>query len=110
MSLSDEEQRLLAQLEASLAADDPQLARTMRGTVPRQIRRHVALASVLVFLLGLAALVAGVEIHPLLGVLGYVLMVGALVKGRESVQATPSSEGLRVEQATRPRRTREDLR
>ena len=78
--------------------------------MPFPPRRHALRLAGASALLGLAALVAGVEIHPLLGVLGYVLMVGALVKGRESVQATPSSEGLRVEQATRPRRTREDLR
>lgn len=32
MALSDEEQRLLDQMEAALAAEDPKLANTLRGT------------------------------------------------------------------------------
>lgn len=109
MSLSDEEQRLLAQLEASLAADDPHLARTMRGSAPRQVRHHLAIGCVLAFLLGLAGLVAGVEIHPLIGVLGYVLMVGAVVMGRESVQPAQQAGTARHDVPSRPR-SREDLR
>lgn len=102
MPLSDEEQRMLAQLEASLAADDPHLARTMRGAnAPRKIRHHVALACVLAFVLGLAGLVAGVEVHPVIGVLGFLLMLGSVVVGRDSVEPAQRPSNVRMEAGRR---------
>ena len=45
MALSDEEQRLLEQMEAALAAEDPKLVNTLRGTGARRVhRRRAALA------------------------------------------------------------------
>ena len=38
MPLSEHEQRLLDELEASLSADDPRLATVLRGTQPLRLR------------------------------------------------------------------------
>ena len=78
MALSDEEQRLLEQMEAALAAEDPKLVNTLRGTGRRVHRRRAALAGV-GFFAGLGLLIAGMSINPFLSVLGFVIMVAAAV-------------------------------
>ncbi|GAA2100990.1 hypothetical protein GCM10009841_16340 [Microlunatus panaciterrae] len=79
MALSEEEQRLLAQMEAALAAEDPKLVNTLRGTGVRRVhRRRAALAGV-AFFAGLALLIAGMSTYLFLSVLGFVLMVAAAV-------------------------------
>ena len=79
MALSDEEQRLLAQMEAALAAEDPKLVNTLRGTGVRRVhRRRAALAGV-GFFAGLALLVAGMSTYLILSVIGFVLMVASAV-------------------------------
>lgn len=80
MALSEEEQKLLAQLEASLAAEDPKLASALRGSGERRLhRRHATLAG-LAFVAGLAALVGGMQVHPAVSVVGFLFMlVGAVV-------------------------------
>lgn len=80
MALSEEEQRLLDQMEAALAADDPKLANTLRGTANRWQRRRAVLAG-LGFLVGLGCLVGGMQVHPVLSVAGFVVMVAATVLG-----------------------------
>lgn len=79
MALSDEEQRLLEQMEAALAAEDPKLVNALRGTSARKVhRRRAALAGV-GFFAGLGLLIAGISINPFLSVLGFVIMVAAAV-------------------------------
>ncbi len=79
MALSDEEQRLLEQMEAALAAEDPKLVNALRGTSTRRVhRRRAALAGV-GFFVGLGLLIAGISINPFLSVLGFVIMVAAAV-------------------------------
>jgi Flp pilus assembly protein TadB len=79
--LSEHEQRLFEQIERSLA-EDTKFASAVRSTDPRfHARRRVVLAVILV-LLGLAVLIYGVVIQvPLLGVAGFVVMLGAAVFG-----------------------------
>ena len=79
MALSDEEQRLLEQMEAALAAEDPKLVNALRGTSVRRVhRRRAALAGV-GFFAGLGLLIAGISVNPFLSVLGFVIMVAAAV-------------------------------
>jgi hypothetical protein len=79
VALSDEEQRLLDQMEAALAAEDPKLVNALRGTGMRRVhRRRAALAGV-GFFAGLALLVVGMSTELFLSVLGFVLMVAAAV-------------------------------
>jgi hypothetical protein len=85
MALSEEEQRLLEQMEAALAAEDPRLANALRGRQRRWYRRRVVVACA-VFVIGVAVLVAGMDVHPLVSVLGFVIMLGATVAGVTSWQ------------------------
>lgn len=82
MALSENEQRLLEQLEAALAAEDPKFANTLRGSRSRTFhRRRAALAGV-VFLVGIAALIAGMQLGQfgwVISVLGFVIMFGATI-------------------------------
>jgi hypothetical protein len=75
--LSDEEARLLHQLEQSLAAEDPDFASTLRGSKFMAHNRRVAILAVLGFLGGLVLLFAGaVSAMTWLGVVGFVAMLG----------------------------------
>ena len=76
MPLSDEEQRLLHQLEQSLAAEDPDFASTLRGSKFMAHNRRMAVGAVLGFIAGLVLLFAGaVSAMTWLGVLGFVAML-----------------------------------
>ncbi|HET9873855.1 MAG TPA: DUF3040 domain-containing protein [Propionibacteriaceae bacterium] len=79
MALSDEEQRLLDQMEAALAAEDPKLVNALRGTGLRRVHRRRAAIAGVGFFAGLALLVAGMSTHIIFSVLGFVLMVVAAV-------------------------------
>ncbi len=79
MPLSDEEARLLHQLEQSLAADDPDFASTLRGSKLLAKSKRVATLSIVGFLTGLGLLFGGVVTKSTwLGVLGFVVMLGAV--------------------------------
>ena len=79
MALSKDEQKLLDQMEAALAADDPKLANKMRGTSTRRLhRRRAALAGV-AFLIGIACLIVGLKVHPVMSIAGFVIMLAATV-------------------------------
>lgn len=92
MPLSEEEQRVLDQLERDLVSD-PSLHRVMtRG--PRTPMRVVAAAAGVI--IGLTIVVVGVGVaQPLVGIAGFMLMAGvalwALLAPRKS--AVPSSKG-----------------
>lgn len=76
MPLSDEEARLLHQLEQSLAADDPDFASTLRGSKFLAHNRRVAILAALGFLAGVVLLFAGaVSAMTWLGVVGFVAML-----------------------------------
>ena len=119
MPLSEEELRLLEQMERALVAEDPKLASTLRGTKLRKQARRQMLVGVLAFVLGIAVLMGGVILsEPLVGVLGFVIMLGSAYvtlnsyKNRNralsaaSVTSADPATGLRVVQGGRPNRTR----
>lgn len=93
MALSEEERRLLEQMEAALAAEDPKLASALRGTSNRKLHRRRAAVAGLGFVIGVVALVAGVEIHPALSVAGFVLMLIATIVGLTSWQHVGNAGG-----------------
>lgn len=77
MPLSDEEARLLHQLEQSLAAEDPDFASTLRGSKFMAHNRRVAVLSALGFVAGLVVMFSGaVSKMTWLGVIGFLAMVG----------------------------------
>lgn len=102
MALSEKEQKLLDQLEAALAAEDPHLASTLRGTARRKLhRRHAALAG-LGFLVGIVALVAGMQLHPALSIAGFVLMLASTIIAVSSWRYVTADEPA---PATKPKTT-----
>lgn len=79
MALSDEELKLLQQMEAALAEEDPKLANTLRGTGTRAVHKKRAALAGLGFVVGMTALVAGMRIHPIVSVLGFIIMLASTV-------------------------------
>ncbi|MCX6454829.1 MAG: DUF3040 domain-containing protein [Actinobacteria bacterium] len=79
MALSENEKRLLAEMEAALAQDDPRLVSTLTGTAhaPQGPR---ALAGIALFFAGMAVLVAGLvmKVTPL-GIVGFLISLSGLV-------------------------------
>jgi hypothetical protein len=92
--LSEEEQRMLEQLEQALAAEDPKFASTLRGSSARSRHRRRAFLFTGVFVLGIILLMTGVIMpQTLVSVAGFVLMLGGayfgLTEWRRSTQPEP---------------------
>lgn len=79
MPLSEHEQKLLAQMEQALYADDPKFATNLRTAGGSASRGRAALG-VLGVLAGLGLLIAGVAFTPALGIAGFTLMlIGSVI-------------------------------
>ncbi len=119
MPLSEEELRLLEQMERALVAEDPKFASTLRGTRMRQHARRQMVFGIFAFIVGVALLMTGavLKIIPL-GIFGFVVMLGSayftLVSWRGQNRTAPlvdprhpsADPGLRVIQGGKTRRTR----
>ena len=80
MPLSEHEQRLLDQIERALYAEDPKFASTVRSTDLRSHMRRRLRRAALVLALGFGLMLAGVVAQQfVLGVAGFVVMLGALL-------------------------------
>ncbi|MGZ4436176.1 MAG: DUF3040 domain-containing protein [Nocardioides sp.] len=78
MPLSEEELRLLEQMERALVAEDPKLASTLRGTSLRASARRRSILAGGVFVVGIAVLMAGAVLQQTwLGIAGFVVMLGS---------------------------------
>lgn len=75
MALTDEEKRQLAQLEASLAADDPHLANTLRGARRRRVPVGKVAMAIIGLAVGVTLLILGMQTDPLVSVLGFLVML-----------------------------------
>jgi hypothetical protein len=100
--LSEHEQRLLEQIEQALYAEDPKFASTVRATDLRTVaRRRIRRAAVL-FVVGLGVLLAGVIFNrlvagvPVLGVLGFCIMLGSALYGWSQYKRLTGKPELRV--------------
>ncbi|HZJ04252.1 MAG TPA: DUF3040 domain-containing protein [Nocardioidaceae bacterium] len=101
MPLSEEELRLLEQMERALVAEDPKFASALRGTrMQRHARRRSFIAGG-VFLVGVAILMTGAVMNvtvariPIVGILGFVVMLGSAYVALSSwkgQQSAPQSE------------------
>jgi Flp pilus assembly protein TadB len=83
MALSDRERRLLAEMEAALASDDPRLQSTLAGGDTATLLRKApggALAGVALIFVGIGVLFAGLisQIAPL-GVAGFIVALVGLI-------------------------------
>ncbi len=77
MPLSEHEQRLFEQIERSLA-EDPKFASAVRASDPRFHARRRLLVAVVLVVAGLGLVVYGAVIQQaLIGVAGFVVMLGA---------------------------------
>ena len=99
MELSEEELRMLEQMERALVEEDPKLASTLRGTsFQRAARRRMILGGA-ILLVGIGLLIVAVlldltaVLQTITGVLGFVVMLAgailALTSARSPGRATP---------------------
>ena len=114
MPLSDEELRLLEQMERALVQEDPKFASTLRGTSFRRAARRKAILAAVVFAGGVTILMAGAisELIPV-GIVGFVIMLVsatycvATLRGQAPTNAAGSTEAdISVESHRPARRTR----
>lgn len=91
VALSEDELRLLEQMERALSEEDPKFASTLRGTTSIARARRVAIACAAGFVVGLALLLTGaVQRLTVVGVLGFVVMLGCASVGLGAFkQASP---------------------
>jgi len=101
--LSEEEMRLLEQMERALVEEDPRLAHTLRGTAHRaSARRRVWLAGAAV-VVGLAVLFIGAVMRQtVVGVLGFVVMLAAATVGMSAWHQMHDEGETGSERAPRP--------
>jgi hypothetical protein len=109
--LSEHEQRLFEQIERSLS-EDPKFASAVRQSDPKfHARRRLILAGVAI-VAGLALLVYGTINNPILGVLGFVVMLAAAAFGmmaqRRAANAAAKGQ-LRSVGGSASRRTRRGM-
>jgi UPF0716 family protein affecting phage T7 exclusion len=88
--LSEEELRLLEQMERALSAEDPKFASTLRGhSLRRAAQRRVILAGV-AFVAGVGLLMAGVITSLwVLGIIGFLIMLAAATVGVTALRGRP---------------------
>jgi hypothetical protein len=84
MALSDRERRLLAEMEAALASDDPRLQSALSGGDTATMLRGKSsslISSALLILVGIATLFTGlISQIPLIGVFGFLIaLTGVLI-------------------------------
>ncbi len=96
MPLSEEELRLLEQMEQALAQEDPKFVSTLRGSSLERVARMRTIAAGVVFVVGIAMLMGGAIAQQIwLGVLGFVVMLGSATiglaawRGRHAPAAQP---------------------
>tara|TARA_B100001179_G_scaffold204818_1_gene167778 strand:- start:42 stop:506 length:465 start_codon:yes stop_codon:yes gene_type:complete len=76
--LSEEELRLLEQMERALVEEDPKFASTLRGATLRQSARRRAIIAGVAFTAGVTILMAGAIYNRwYIGIIGFVLMLGS---------------------------------
>ena len=85
MPLSEEELRLLEQMEQALAQEDPKFVSALRGSTLERVARMRAVAAAVVFVLGVVLLMGGaVSQQTWLGILGFVVMLASATIGLAS--------------------------
>lgn len=90
MPLSEEELRLLEQMERALSEEDPKFASTLRGSTFRRAARQRAILAGLVFFGGVALLMTGAvtEMIPV-AVCGFVVMLASATYALSALRSRP---------------------
>ena len=99
MELSEEELRMLEQMERALVEEDPKLASTLRGTSFQRAARRRMIAGGVILVAGIGLLIVAVLldlsaiVQTIVGVLGFVVMLGgailALTSARNPAASSP---------------------
>jgi hypothetical protein len=94
--LSEEELRLLEQMERALVAEDPKFASALRGTTLRRNARRRSYIAAAVFFVGVVVLMTGAVMQQtVVGIIGFVVMLGSAYvaltswRGQNSATAHP---------------------
>lgn len=86
--LSEEELRMLEQMERALVEEDPKLASTLRGTSFQRAARRRAILGGVILVAGIGLLISAVLLtEPILGVAGFIVMLGGAVLAVTAVRA-----------------------
>ncbi len=93
MPLSEQEQRLLEEMERGLSSTDADFVATISHGASRPNYRMIVIG-ILVGVVGIATIVVGIATRlPIIGVLGFIIMfVGALLALRRSTAIAPVQE------------------
>jgi Protein of unknown function (DUF3040) len=97
--LSEEELRLLEQMERALVAEDPKFVSALRGTARRRDARRRSIIAGVVFVVGIVVLMTGaVMANTVVGIVGFVVMLGSAVVAlsywrRQGAPAAPEQAG-----------------
>ncbi len=82
MPLSEEELRLLEQMERALVEEDPKFASTLRGTSLRSMARRRAILAGVCFVAGIAVMMTGVVANMIpVGIVGFLVMLVSATMG-----------------------------
>lgn len=80
MPLSEQEQRMLEQMERALYAEDPKFATALEGSRLRTYTRRRVYQAIAGFLVGIALLMAGMVAQQIwISVVGFLVMLGCAV-------------------------------
>ncbi|NPC95395.1 DUF3040 domain-containing protein [Nocardioides sp. zg-DK7169] len=105
MPLSEEELRLLEQMERALVEEDPKFASTLRGTSIRRSARRRAVVAGCVFVVGIALLMTGAVAQQwAIGVVGFVVMLGSATIGLNAVRGQQAAAAADARTAGHPSR------
>ena len=94
MPLSEEELRLLEQMERALVEEDPKFASTLRGTTLRSSAKRRAILAGVCFVLGIVVLMTGaIAALPPVGIAGFVIMLASATLGLAALRSQGSAPG-----------------
>ena len=100
MPLSEEEMRLLEQMERALVEEDPKFASTLRGTTFARATRTRIVAAGIAFVVGVVLLMTGaIRQQTWLGIIGFVIMLASATlglsawRGRQAASEKSPTEG-----------------
>lgn len=92
MPLSENEQRMLEQMERALYAEDPKFATALEGSELRTYTRKRVYQAVAGFLVGIALLMAGMVAQQIwISVVGFLVMLGCAVLAVTGWRKAPKS-------------------
>ncbi|KQW53338.1 hypothetical protein ASC77_03385 [Nocardioides sp. Root1257] len=105
MPLSEEELRLLEQMERALVEEDPKFASTLRGTAFRRSARRRAVIAGVCFAIGVAVLMTGAVARiTVLGIAGFVVMLGSATVALASLRGQHGPAAAADPRASHPSR------